>query len=478
MKDFCEDALSSDVSKYHQHHGLSLRELSTGIRVVPGLRMLTVTRTLRKLNVNVDGFKGGSDLTKSAIQIATRNPNLREFTLRDVLPWDHLDQLAGVFRTKHIGRYRIEPIENHREPEPEVRHNIMVRPGRLLSHTFISRKYQKTLNGANTSPVNQGPSKMPFTSTLGITLLGILVACVLFGLFTAQVYIYHKNFPNESRWIRFGLVDGMWLIELGHTMCLFHLVYYYAIVQFGVPNAIMTSAPPSFAVSIFFHGAVAVLGPPYYIPVICLFLMTCQLSLDMVVGVKAAIIAGKSVEMYLTSTKWLILAPLVLRAVVDIIISVTLVYCLLYQRSASAFKNTTAVIDKLILWSIGNVLWCPSFLFRELKGSSSMLGVAYLHNVENYTWVALYVVFPKVFSNTMLANMNHRVVLRKMQSALILSGGLDISNVRSRSMLQFNHSTDNILSPTTPSTLDTPLDSDKIRLGLLPSPTRSAESEV
>ncbi|KAF9063075.1 hypothetical protein BDP27DRAFT_254787 [Rhodocollybia butyracea] len=98
---------------------LSLRELSTGIRVVPGLRMLTVTRTLRKLNVNVDGFKGGSDLTKSAIQIATRNPNLREFTLRDVLPWDHLDQLAGVFRTKHIGRYRIEPIENHREPEPE-----------------------------------------------------------------------------------------------------------------------------------------------------------------------------------------------------------------------------------------------------------------------------------------------------------------------------------------------------------------------
>jgi len=324
---------------------------------------------------------------------------------------------------------------------------------------------------------------MPFTSTLGITLLGILVACVLFGLFTAQVYIYHKNFPNESRWIRFGLVDGMWLIELGHTMCLFHLVYYYAIVQFGVPNAIMTSAPPSFAVSIFFHGAVAVLaqgyftyriarftGPPYYIPAICLFLMTCQLSLDMVVGVKAAIIAGKSVEMYLTSTKWLILAPLVLRAVVDIIISVTLVYCLLYQRSASAFKNTTAVIDKLILWSI------------ETGVITSMLGVAviicYLHNVENYTWVALYVVFPKVFSNTMLANMNHRVVLRKMQSALILSGGLDISNVRSRSILQFNHSTDNILSPTTPSTLDTPLDSDKIRLGLIPSPTRSVESEV
>jgi hypothetical protein len=43
-------------------------------------------------------------------------------------------------------------------------------------------------------------------------------------------------------------------------MCLFHLVYYYAIIQFGAPDAIMLSAPASFAASIFFHAIVAVLG--------------------------------------------------------------------------------------------------------------------------------------------------------------------------------------------------------------------------
>jgi len=260
----------------------------------------------------------------------------------------------------------------------------------------------------------------------------------------------------------------MWLIELGHTICLFHLVYYYTVYQFGIPDAIIISAPGSFAASIFFHGAVAVLaqgyftyriarftGPPYVIPTICSLLMACQLSFDMVVGVKAAVIAEKSVKQYLLETKWLILTPLLLRAVVDVIISVTLVYHLYYHRSASAYKNTTAVIDKLILWSI------------ETGIITSMLSVAviicYLINVENFAWVALYVVFPKVFSNTMLANMNSRIELRKMQSALAMSvGGLAISNSRPRS-LRFYHTADKTHSGLGPE--DTDLDLDKIGLG-------------
>lgn len=56
----------------------------------------------------------GSDLTKSAILIASRNPNLREFTLRDVGLWDHLDQLTGVFRTKQIGCYVVEDCQGMR----------------------------------------------------------------------------------------------------------------------------------------------------------------------------------------------------------------------------------------------------------------------------------------------------------------------------------------------------------------------------
>ncbi|KAJ3929185.1 MAG: hypothetical protein NXY57DRAFT_1017805 [Lentinula lateritia] len=78
---------------------LSLRELSSGLRLVPDLRTLTVTR-VHKMNSN--------NLTKSALHIASQNLNLREFTIRDVPVWDHLDQLSGIFRTKHLGHYTVQ----------------------------------------------------------------------------------------------------------------------------------------------------------------------------------------------------------------------------------------------------------------------------------------------------------------------------------------------------------------------------------
>ncbi|KAJ3889793.1 hypothetical protein GG344DRAFT_78469 [Lentinula edodes] len=78
---------------------LSLRELSSGLRLVPDLRTLTVTR-VHKMNSN--------NLTKSALHIASQNLNLRQFTIRDVPVWDHLDQLSGIFRTKHLGHYTVQ----------------------------------------------------------------------------------------------------------------------------------------------------------------------------------------------------------------------------------------------------------------------------------------------------------------------------------------------------------------------------------
>ncbi|KAJ3995850.1 hypothetical protein F5050DRAFT_1764067 [Lentinula boryana] len=79
---------------------LSLRELSSGLRLVPKLCSLTVTR-VHKMN-------GGNSLTKSALLIAAQNPSLREFKIRDVPVWDHLDQLSGIFRTKLLGCYTVD----------------------------------------------------------------------------------------------------------------------------------------------------------------------------------------------------------------------------------------------------------------------------------------------------------------------------------------------------------------------------------
>ncbi|KAK0470112.1 uncharacterized protein EV420DRAFT_1498457 [Desarmillaria tabescens] len=64
--------------------------------LAPQLRSFVLTRP-RKVNED--------DFTKAAMRTARTHHGLREFTFRDVNPWDHVDYLNGTFRTKNIGTY-------------------------------------------------------------------------------------------------------------------------------------------------------------------------------------------------------------------------------------------------------------------------------------------------------------------------------------------------------------------------------------
>ncbi|KIK65137.1 hypothetical protein GYMLUDRAFT_39530 [Collybiopsis luxurians FD-317 M1] len=270
-----------------------------------------------------------------------------------------------------------------------------------------------------------------YDSTLGMLLIAAFISSVLFGLFTSQVYVYHKSFPEESKWIRFGLVDGMWILELAHTIIMFQLIYLVTVTRYGDPLAFLLYAPASMPVVALLHGIIVVMAQgyftyriarfgnhwdyPYIIPGVCSILMLCQL----LGNTSAAIyIINETLPNYLKSREWLIVGTLIIRASADVIISGTMVYYLVRQRKVNAYKKTNAVIDKLILWTI------------ETGVVTSMLGIVLLicffRDDYGYAWFGLYLILPKVFSNTMLANMNSRIQLRKMQSTAVISGGVEL----------------------------------------------------
>ncbi|KAJ4492444.1 hypothetical protein C8R41DRAFT_919998 [Lentinula lateritia] len=74
-----------------------------------------------------------------------------------------------------------------------------------------------------------------------------------------QVYIYHRNFPKDPRWMKFGLVDGMWLLELAHTICEFYGLYYLTVSRYGDPTVFLAFTPEVAALP-FFDGLIAMLG--------------------------------------------------------------------------------------------------------------------------------------------------------------------------------------------------------------------------
>ncbi|KAJ3760618.1 hypothetical protein EV360DRAFT_68529 [Lentinula raphanica] len=100
---------------------------------------------------------------------------------------------------------------------------------------------------------------MTLDATLGMFEIGILIAGVLFGLITAQVYIHHKTFPEESKWIKYGLVTTIWLLDMGHTICAFHVIYFYTVIHYGDYSS-LESMPDSMPVLTVIQGITIITG--------------------------------------------------------------------------------------------------------------------------------------------------------------------------------------------------------------------------
>ncbi|KAJ3825191.1 hypothetical protein F5878DRAFT_80725 [Lentinula raphanica] len=262
-------------------------------------------------------------------------------------------------------------------------------------------------------------------TTLGVLEIGILLSGVLFGVVTSQVYIYHKNFPKDSLWLQIGLIDGLWLLELGHTICICHAIYFYTVTNYGHSEALRV-APISLALAVILHGITVIFvqayftyriyrfsHKPYLIPIISIILMFTQLVSITTLSAEAIIVAQTSLSFYLEKWQWLVMTTISLRVAADLTISSSLVYSL-YQQRTNAYESTVLIVDQLIRWTI------------ETGVVTSMLGIAiviaYLTAKENYTWLALFMVLPKVFSNTLLANVNSRAHLRNNQSNFEVSG--------------------------------------------------------
>ncbi|KAJ3730211.1 hypothetical protein C8R42DRAFT_714917 [Lentinula raphanica] len=271
---------------------------------------------------------------------------------------------------------------------------------------------------------------MAYDATLGALEIGVLIAGVLFGLITAQVYIHHKSFPQESIWIKYGLVDFMWIVELGHTICVFHAIYFYTVTHFGDSND-LDILPVSVGAAVVLHGVVLIIvqgfftyrialftGKPYIIPTLSGILIFCQMLAVYTLSAQLILVATKSLQVFMKKWEWLMFTVLILRAIADVLISGSLVYHLVRCRHGT-FNSTVAVVDKLILWSI------------ETGVVTSMLGflsiILYLTLRTTFiedAWLSLLMFLPKVFSNAMLANMNSRVELRNMSRSVVNSASI------------------------------------------------------
>ncbi|KAJ7932729.1 hypothetical protein B0H13DRAFT_768541 [Mycena leptocephala] len=104
-------------------------------------------------------------------------------------------------------------------------------------------------------------------------------------------------------------------------------------------------------------------------------------------------------------TAWVLYINWGTTTVAELIIATTLVYWL-YQQRTAVNRRTTALVNKIIQWTLETGVL--------LSAATSLTLICFLTMRENYIWIAVYVVQARLYSNTFLASLNSRATLRAM----------------------------------------------------------------
>ncbi|KAJ7066314.1 hypothetical protein C8F01DRAFT_1365869 [Mycena amicta] len=262
-------------------------------------------------------------------------------------------------------------------------------------------------------------------STIGAMLLGTMVGAVLFGVTTMQAYMYWTRFPDDH-WAIKATVCFIWLAEATHVGLVTNTVYELLIVDYGHPERLLERPPRSIigyifmtvtiavSVQVFFSYRIYVLSQSRIIPFITYTLSFVRLAFG--TSLFSVGLSVTSVTQLITKWQWIGLVMWSLSAAEDVLITGTLVY-LLMQQKGRVHKTTNAFLDKIIMWSIETGLLTSSF---------SLITVILFHTMpNNFIWIAFSTIEARMFSNSLLASLNSRSVLREIRDRpKLFSGGL------------------------------------------------------
>ncbi|KAJ7207178.1 hypothetical protein GGX14DRAFT_396596 [Mycena pura] len=266
---------------------------------------------------------------------------------------------------------------------------------------------------------------------VGAFQIGLLVSYMLFGITTTQSYLYYNRFPEDSRKLKTlnrihpssTQVAVVWLCEAAHAASFGAMLHTFTITDYGHPERWLQKTPVSLDVAVLFAGVITAIVQGFFsfriyalskklylaiifwaLSILC-FLVSISLSIGGVMSV--------SFTSYVAQWGWVAIVAWALGASTDLGITVTLVFLLL--RGRSKHEKSTALLDKLIAWTIV----CDDE--RELFVNNTLKLLSSADEVFAVIWLGLYTssIFNglRVFANSLLASLNSRAALRAMNES-------------------------------------------------------------
>ncbi|KAH9931602.1 uncharacterized protein BXZ73DRAFT_101515, partial [Epithele typhae] len=78
--------------------------------------------------------------------------------------------------------------------------------------------------------------------TMGMLVIGVLIAGVLYGVSCSQMYFYFSRYSRDPMYMKL-LVVGVWASDTVHQVLISHALYWYLVTHYGQPAALTRLAP-------------------------------------------------------------------------------------------------------------------------------------------------------------------------------------------------------------------------------------------
>lgn len=240
-----------------------------------------------------------------------------------------------------------------------------------------------------------------------------LLSAALFGCLACQSYLYFARFRSDHLALK-ASVSAVILIQLGHFVCVISMLWTMTVSTYGDPSqltvlplaadlAVPLSGLTVFIVQSFYAFRLWRLTRNAFLPILCQML-------SLIAQISTFVVTAKAISMtdlvdFGNNQMLLVELSFVARAACDLITTAGIAWSLKKERD-SGIGGTVTMIDLLIKWTIETGL-VTSLLALTLATWFPNL------KQQSFSWIGLWLLWPDVVGNTLLASLNRRLLLRQ-----------------------------------------------------------------
>ncbi|KAF5361633.1 hypothetical protein D9758_007273 [Tetrapyrgos nigripes] len=256
--------------------------------------------------------------------------------------------------------------------------------------------------------------------TIGSLEVGALITSCLFGVTCVQTYLYFRHLKADP-WGMVLLVFAVWLLDLGHTIAVSHLIYTLTITNYGAGVQSFIVPPVSIDVTILLSAFIGTIEQAWFIRRLYVFSKNIYLTGICVtltlarfigsLGLSVVVFHRITLPEYVTRFSWLVTSIMATAAANDVLLAAFLTYCLNRTKTRAFASGMSKLLNKLTFIAV------ESGLITSI-GAVAVL-VTLLTMPLNSVYMALFVILGKLYSNAFLASLNaHRSFVNDFRDPL------------------------------------------------------------